>query len=57
MTAPTLETLRLATEDDVSRALDGAMFVNLTTEVELLEFFNRMLDVLRVPDADGDVME
>lgn len=51
-----LELLRAATEDDVEAALEGVLFdVPPKTPVELLGFFNRVLDVLGVPDADGDV--
>lgn len=50
-----LKALRAATEDDVERAVEASYAkwkfydgrVNaIITEVELLEFFNRMLDVL-----------
>lgn len=40
-------TLRSATEDDVLRALDGAYISPpLSEPAELLEFFNRMVDVM-----------
>lgn len=38
--------LRAATEDDVARALDGAACQPSCSPAELLELFNRMLDVL-----------
>lgn len=57
MTDSLAEKLRAATELDVAVAMEGAPFALPKTEVELLEFFNRVLDVLGVPDADGDVME
>lgn len=42
-----LKALRAATEDDVARALDGAYVVlPVIDQAGLLEFFNRMLDVL-----------
>lgn len=42
-----LTCLRAATEDDVSRALEGAYIAPpLTTPAEMLELFNRMLDVM-----------
>lgn len=48
-----LEALRAATEDDVEAALDEAsVSVPLTHPVDLLEFFNRMLDVLAGEDDD-----
>jgi len=41
-----LKHLRDSTEDDVALALDRAMIdLPLTTPAELLELFNRMLDV------------
>jgi hypothetical protein len=50
-----LSRLRLATEDDVIEACE-ASFTNIeAAPVDLLEFFNAMLDVLGVPDADGDI--
>lgn len=38
--------LRAATEDDVAQALDGAACQPQCSPAELLELFNRMLDVL-----------
>ena len=38
--------LRAATEDDVTRALDGAFVKIDAPAADLLEFFNRMLDVM-----------
>ena len=38
--------LRAATEDDVTRALDGAFVKIDAPAADLLEFFNRMIDVL-----------
>lgn len=55
MTEDLAAKLRAATELDVAVAMEGAPFALPKTDVELLEFFNRMLDVLGVPDADGDV--
>lgn len=47
MDRDTLARLRAATEGDVNAALaDAYVSVPLTTAVEMLEFFNRMLDVL-----------
>ena len=47
-----LTRLRAATEDDVTRALEGA-FVKLDAPaVDLLEFFNRMLDVVGGEDLE-----
>lgn len=58
MTSDDLQSrLRDATEDDVAAAMKDAPFAQPKTETELLEFFNRMLDVMGVPDADGDVFE
>lgn len=46
--------LRAATEDDVIAALEGASFANWPQdEAELLEFFNRMIDV-RLGETAGD---
>jgi hypothetical protein len=52
-----LAKLRNATEDDVAVAMETAHFDMPTDAASLLEFFNRMLDVLGVPDADGDICE
>ena len=41
-----LARLRAATEDDVTRALDGAYVKLDSPAADLLEFFNRMLDVV-----------
>lgn len=50
-----LSTLRQATEDDVERALEGAyVSLPLTDKAVLLEFFNRMLDVLAGEDSGTD---
>lgn len=57
MTQPTLETLRLATEDDIAKAIENAIVVIDASPTALLEFFNAVLDVMGVPDADGDVAE
>lgn len=57
MARPDVSSLRLATEDDVLEAIEGAEVAIDATPAELLEFFNDMLDVLGVPDADGDVPE
>ena len=46
-----LSHLRAATEDDVTRALDGACIsLPIPTKVEALELFQRMLDVLTGED-------
>lgn len=50
-----LSTLRQATEDDVERALKDANFTGWPNdEAALLEFFNRMLDVLAGEGAGSD---
>lgn len=47
-----IEILDNATEDDVAHALDGASVTPpLTDPTDLLEFFNRMVDVLTGRDA------
>lgn len=47
--------LRAADEETVYRAMDRASFDwPINDRAELLEAFNRVLDVLGVPDADGD---
>jgi len=49
----TAETLRAATEDDVTAALDGAYVAFPGVQAaDLLEFFNRMLDV-KLGDGTG----
>lgn len=57
MTDSLTEKLRAATELDVAVAMEGAPFTMPTDDVELLEFYNRMLDVAGVLDADGDVFQ
>ena len=47
-----LTRLRAATEDDVTRALEGAFVVIDAPAVDLLEFFNRMLDVMGVEEEN-----
>jgi len=48
--------LRGADEETIYRAMDQACIDwPIRDRVELLEAFNRVLDVLGVPDADGDV--
>lgn len=50
-----LATLRRATEDDVETALIDASFNGWPSdEAALLEFFNRMLDVLAGEGAGSD---
>lgn len=50
--------LRNATESDVRAALEGVLFdAPPKTEVELLEFFNRMLDVLTGEGDQADAMD
>lgn len=49
--------LRLATEDDVLEACESMNSKAEWTPADLLEFYNHMLDVMGVPDADGDVAE
>jgi hypothetical protein len=50
-----IATLRRATEDDVERALEGAyVSLPMTDKAVLLEFFNRMLDVLTGDGAGED---
>jgi len=48
--------LRAADEETMYQAMDEA-FIRwpINDRAELLEAFNRVLDVLGVPDADGDV--
>jgi hypothetical protein len=46
--------LRAADEDTVIKACEGMNCGIAATPAELLELFNRMLDV---PDEDGDVFE
>lgn len=46
-----LRDLREATVEDVDRALEGHSFPE--DSFELLELFNRMLDVLAVPDEEA----
>ena len=40
-----IKRLRAATEDDVTRAYAGAL-IDRAGSVDLLEFFNRMIDVM-----------
>lgn len=48
MAEVTIEHLRQASEDDVNRALDGAYVIGpLSKAADLLEFYNRMLDVMQ----------
>jgi len=50
-----LYTLRQATEDDVERALKDANFTGWPSdEAALLEFYNRMLDLLAGEGAGAD---
>jgi hypothetical protein len=51
----TLAQIRLATEDDVVEALRRAELSITAKPAELLELYNQILDVMGVPDADGDV--
>lgn len=53
MTNPTR--LRAATEDDVTRALAGAYIELEASPVVLLEFFNRMLDVMGKTQLEDDL--
>lgn len=51
-----VQDLRAATEDDVIAALEGASFGNWPQdEADLLEFFNRLLDVKLGEEAGEDV--
>lgn len=51
----TAEDLRQTTEDDVNAALDGAyVSLPITTPAELLEAFNRILDVRLGEGAGAD---
>lgn len=52
-----MDNLRAANEDTVIDACEGMMCTIAAKPAELLEFYNRMLDVQGVPDADGDVYE
>jgi hypothetical protein len=48
--------LRSATEEDVEVALKSACFsLPITTPGELVKAYNCILDVLGVPDEEGDV--
>lgn len=48
--------LRGADEETIYQAMDKACIDwPINDRAELLEAFNRVLDVLGVPDADGDV--
>jgi hypothetical protein len=49
--------LRAADEDTVIEAGEGMCCTISATPAELLELFNRMLDLMGVPDTDGDVFE
>lgn len=50
-----LEALRTATEDDVTRALDGSyVSLPITNQAAALEFFNRMVDVMLGEGAGTD---
>lgn len=49
--------LRAANEDTVIDAVEGLPCDLDAKPVELLEFFNAMLDRLGIPDADGDTYE
>ncbi|MBV1692200.1 hypothetical protein KRR38_32195 [Novosphingobium sp. G106] len=50
--------LRGADEETVYQAMDRANIDwPINDRAELLEAFNRVLDVVSVPDADGDVCE
>ena len=52
MTDDTIKRLRAATEDDVTRALEAAYVKLDAPAADLLEFFNRMFDVvIGVPDG------
>jgi len=50
--------LRAADEETIFQAMDRACIDGpINDRAELLEAFNRMLDVLGVPEADGDTCE
>lgn len=52
-----LETLRTATEDDVTAALDGAyVSLPITTPAQLLEAFNLVIDQMLGETAGDGVM-
>ncbi|TCM21461.1 hypothetical protein EDF56_101125 [Novosphingobium sp. PhB165] len=52
-----IERLRMASEDDVERALKDASFVSWPNdEAALLEFFNLMLDTMLGQTAGDSVM-
>jgi hypothetical protein len=57
--AETLTTkLRAADEDTVAQAMDHASVSwPIRNRAKLLEAFNCILDVLGVPDADGDMFD
>ncbi len=50
-------TLRMATEEDVIDAVEAFSGEIDTKPADLLELFNRMLDVLGAPDEDGETVE
>lgn len=52
-----IERLRMASEDDVERALENAyVALPLTNPVGALEFFNRMIDVILGEEAGDAIM-
>jgi hypothetical protein len=58
MTDDIFAKLRAADEDTIAAAMEHACVSwPIKDEVQLLEAFNCILDVLGVPDTDGDVFE
>lgn len=51
-----VERLRMASEDDVARALDAHVSLPLTDKAMALEFFNRMIDVILGEEAGDAIM-
>ena len=48
--------LRAVDEDTIEQAMqDASVSYPINDSAELLEAFNRVLDVLGLPDADGDI--
>ncbi|RZI61361.1 MAG: hypothetical protein EOP94_00735 [Zymomonas sp.] len=56
MTKLTPRLVRSATQEDVEVALkDACVTFPITNPADLIEAYNRILDVLGIPDEDGNV--
>jgi len=56
MTDSPLRLVRSATEEDVEVALkDACVSFPITSPHELIEAYNLILDVLGIPDEDGEI--